>query len=90
MLNIASDVLVSRWICVRPLELAGTIAAWLLKPENTKPESDEWAKEDDVPNPASDTLAAFLATLSGQFPKRGRTIVLISAVNTVLAIVANR
>ena len=39
---------------------------------------------------ASDTLAAFLATLSGQFPKRGRTIVVISAFNTVLAIVANR
>jgi hypothetical protein len=39
---------------------------------------------------ASDTLAAFLATLSGQFPKRGRTIVWISAMNTALAIIANR
>ena len=39
---------------------------------------------------ASDTLAAFLASLSGQFPRQGRTIVWISAVNTALAIVANR
>lgn len=39
---------------------------------------------------ASDTLAAYLATLSGQFPKQGRLIVWISALNTVLAIVANR
>jgi hypothetical protein len=39
---------------------------------------------------ASDTLAAFLATLSGQFPKRGRVIVWISAVNTLLALIANR
>jgi hypothetical protein len=39
---------------------------------------------------ASDTLAAFLATLSGQFPKQGRAIVWISALNTALAIVANR
>jgi len=38
---------------------------------------------------ASDTLAAFLAARSGQFPKRGRTIVVISALNTALAIVAN-
>src|SRR5207302_4418999 len=30
MLNIASGVLVSRWIWVRPLELAGTTAAWLV------------------------------------------------------------
>src|SRR6266571_7278199 len=33
---------------------------------------------------ASDTLAAFLASLSGQFPRQGRTIVWISAVNTAL------
>ncbi|MBV9325022.1 MAG: hypothetical protein JO352_14670 [Chloroflexi bacterium] len=39
---------------------------------------------------ASDTLAAFLATQSGQFPKKGRTIVWISALNTLLAIVASR
>jgi hypothetical protein len=39
---------------------------------------------------ASDTLAAFLATLSGNFPKSGRTIVGISAMNTVLAVLANR
>jgi hypothetical protein len=39
---------------------------------------------------ASDTLAAFLAALSTNFPKGGRTIVLISAVNTALAVVANR
>jgi hypothetical protein len=39
---------------------------------------------------ASDTLAAFLATRSRQFPKQGRTIVFISALNTALAIIANR
>jgi hypothetical protein len=39
---------------------------------------------------ASDTLAAFLATLSGQFPKKGRLIVGISALNTALAVLANR
>ena len=39
---------------------------------------------------ASDTVAAFIATRSGQFPKNGRIIVWISAVNTVLAIIANR
>jgi len=39
---------------------------------------------------ASDTLAAFLAALSGQFPKKGRVIVAISALNTVLAVLANR
>jgi hypothetical protein len=39
---------------------------------------------------ASDTLAAYLATLSGNFPKQGRAIVFISAMNTLLAIVANR
>ena len=39
---------------------------------------------------ASDTVAAWLATMSGQFPKNGKFIVWISAVNTVLAVVANR
>lgn len=39
---------------------------------------------------ASDTLAALLATTSGQFPKSGRTIVGISALNTLLAVLANR
>jgi hypothetical protein len=38
---------------------------------------------------ASDTLAAFLATTSGKFPKNGRIIVWISAVNTLLAVLAN-
>jgi hypothetical protein len=39
---------------------------------------------------ASDTLAALLAALSRQFPKRGRVIVGISALNTLLALVADR
>ncbi|MGI9147057.1 MAG: hypothetical protein ACR2IK_10970 [Chloroflexota bacterium] len=39
---------------------------------------------------ASDTLAAFLATMSGNFPKRGRLIVYISAANTALAVIASR
>jgi hypothetical protein len=39
---------------------------------------------------ASDTLAAFLATRSPQFPKRGQVIVWISALNTALAVIANR
>jgi hypothetical protein len=39
---------------------------------------------------ASDTLAAYLATTSGAFPKNGKFIVWISAVNTLLAIVSNR
>ena len=39
---------------------------------------------------ASDTLAAFLATLSSAFPKQGRVIVGISAVNTLLALIASR
>jgi hypothetical protein len=39
---------------------------------------------------ASDTLAAFLATQSSQFPRKNRTVVWISALNTLLAIVANR
>jgi hypothetical protein len=38
---------------------------------------------------ASDTVAAFLATLNGNFPKNGRIIVLISAANTALAVIAN-
>ena len=39
---------------------------------------------------ASDTVAAYLATQSSNFPKQGRTIVYISAVNTALAVLANR
>ena len=39
---------------------------------------------------ASDTLAAYLASRSGYFPKQGRVIVWISAFNTLLAIIANR
>jgi hypothetical protein len=39
---------------------------------------------------ASDTLAAYLASRSGFFPKRGRVIVWISAFNTLLAVIANR
>jgi hypothetical protein len=39
---------------------------------------------------ASDTVAAFLAARSSQFPKDGRVIVWISAVNTILAVLANR
>src|SRR6266571_4167767 len=39
---------------------------------------------------ASDTVAAFLATLNGRFPKQGRAIVWISAINTALAVLANR
>jgi hypothetical protein len=39
---------------------------------------------------ASDTLAAFLAAMSAQFPKSGRGVVAISALNTLLAIIANR
>jgi hypothetical protein len=38
---------------------------------------------------ASDTVAAFLATRSSHFPSGGRVIVWISALNTVLALVAN-
>ena len=38
---------------------------------------------------ASDTTAAFLATLNGNFPKNGRIIVWISAANTALAVIAN-
>ncbi len=39
---------------------------------------------------ASDTLAAYLASRSPYFPKKGRIIIWISALNTVLAIIANR
>ena len=39
---------------------------------------------------ASDTLAAFLAARSANFPRDGRAIVAISALNTVLAIIARR
>src|SRR6266849_4626985 len=39
---------------------------------------------------ASDTLAAYLASRSGYFPKKGRIINWISALNTRLAIIANR
>jgi hypothetical protein len=39
---------------------------------------------------ASDTLAAVLASLSSNFPKKGRLIVVISAVNTALAFIASR
>ena len=39
---------------------------------------------------ASDTLAAYLASRSHNFPKKGRIIIWISALNTVLAIIANR
>jgi hypothetical protein len=37
----------------------------------------------------SDTLAAFVASRSANFPKQGRLIVWVSAFNTVLAIIAN-
>ena len=39
---------------------------------------------------ASDTLAAYLATLTSNFPEKGRLIVWISALNTGLAVIANR
>jgi len=39
---------------------------------------------------ASDTLAAFLAAMSKNFPTSSRTIVGISALNTLLAVFANR
>ena len=39
---------------------------------------------------ASDTVAAYLAASKGQFPRSGRAIVLISAFNTALALVARR
>jgi hypothetical protein len=39
---------------------------------------------------ASDTLAAFLASRSDNFPKKGRVIVAISACNTLLAFFASR
>lgn len=39
---------------------------------------------------ASDTVAALLAARSRRFPKGGRGIVAISALNTLLAVLANR
>jgi len=39
---------------------------------------------------ASDALAAYLASVSSNFPSRSRYIVWISAMNTALAIIANR
>src|SRR5438132_13774322 len=38
---------------------------------------------------ASDTLAAYLAARSANFPKQGGLVVWISALNTVLALIAN-
>jgi hypothetical protein len=63
------------------------IGAELLQPRG--PRRDD-AVQRAVLIHACDTLAAFLATLSGHFPKSGRAIVGISALNTLLAIVANR
>jgi hypothetical protein len=39
---------------------------------------------------ASDTVAAALASFSSNFPKKGRLIVVISAINTALAFIASR
>jgi hypothetical protein len=39
---------------------------------------------------ACDTVAATLAVVGGNFPKQGRPIIWISALNTLLAIIANR
>jgi len=39
---------------------------------------------------ASDTLAAFLASLSSNFPQRSKLVVAISALNTALAVYASR
>ena len=39
---------------------------------------------------ASDTLAAYLASRSPDFPQKGRIIIWISAANTILALIANR
>src|SRR5258706_13199905 len=39
---------------------------------------------------ASDTLAATMGSLSGNFPKKGRIIVLISAAHTLHAVIARR
>jgi hypothetical protein len=39
---------------------------------------------------ATDTVAAYLAARSPNFPRGGRVIVWISAVNTLLAVLANR
>jgi hypothetical protein len=38
----------------------------------------------------SDTLAAFLASITGKIPRGGKVIVAISAANTVLAVIASR
>ena len=63
------------------------IGADLLLPDGSR-RAD--ALRDAVAIHASDTLAALLATRSSQFPRRGRLIVAISAINTLLAVVANR
>ena len=63
------------------------VGAELLQPRG--PRRDE-ALQRAVLIHASDTLAAFLASTSSQFPKSGRGIVAISALNTLLAIIANR
>jgi hypothetical protein len=39
---------------------------------------------------ASDTVAAFLASISGKIPRGGKVIVGISAANSVLAVIASR
>lgn len=59
----------------------------LLQPSGQKREQ---AVREAVLIHASDTLAAFLAALNGNFPKSGRTIVAISGFNTLLALLANR
>jgi hypothetical protein len=63
------------------------IGAELLQPHGSR--RDEALKRAVLIH-ASDTLAAFLAAMSAQFPKSGRGIVAISALNTLLAIIANR
>ena len=63
------------------------VGAELLQPRG--PRRDE-ALQRAVLIHASDTLAAVLASTSSQFPKSGRGIVAISALNTLLAIIANR
>jgi hypothetical protein len=63
------------------------IGVELLQPDAAKREE---AVRKAVLVHASDTLAAFLASISGNFPKSGRTIVAISATNTLLALLANR
>jgi hypothetical protein len=63
------------------------VGAELLQPRG--PRRDE-ALQRAVLIHASDTVAAFLASMNSQFPKSGRGIVAISALNTLLAIIANR